>query len=167
MKTPEEIRLLKINAEIVMAMLAAFEGYFFCVSRTFVCGDAVPTPEQRELYRVAYDWLTGMKELIRPGVTCGELAERAPKIPERYVPQRYECMVHGIGLEEESPSACHPQDRQSNGERVIQEDMALVVELYLGEVGGSEGVKLGDELLVTSSGVHVLAPYPYADVLLR
>lgn len=129
------------------------EGYFFCVSRAFVC-DAAPSPRQRELYRVAYDWLSGMKELIRPGVTCGELAERAPRIPKRYLPQRYECMVHGVGLEEESPSVCHPQDRQSNADRVIREDMALVVELYVGEVGGAEGVKLGDEVLVTPTGVR-------------
>lgn len=142
------------------------EGYFFCVSRAFVCGDAAPTPAQRDLYRAAHDWLSGMKELIRPGITCGELAERAPKIPERFVPQRYECMVHGIGLEEENPSVCHPQDRQSNGDREIREGMALVVELYVGDVGGDEGVKLGDEVVVTSSGVRVLAPYPFAGALL-
>ena len=58
-------------------------------------------------------------------------------------------MIHGIGLEEESPSVCYPIDRQSNGDRVIQEDMALVIELYAGEVGGDHGVKLGDEVLVT------------------
>lgn len=232
-KTPEEIRLLEINGDMVMGMLAAFEasltpgvrerdlvavladsmlrrggeylatntvcsgpntnpwraeaterpieagdlvyvdtdtvgieGYFFCVSRAFVCGEVTPTPAQRDLYRAAHDWLEGMKQVIRPGLTCAELAERAPVIPERFVPQRYECMVHGVGLEEENPSVCHPQDRQSNGDREIQEGMALVVELYVGEVGGAEGVKLGDEVVVTSSGVRTLAPYPFAEVLL-
>jgi Xaa-Pro dipeptidase len=232
-KTPEEIHLLEINADIVMEMLERFEhtlepgvrerdllavmadtmlrrggeylatntvcsgpnsnpwraeasdrrikagdlvfvdtdtvgvhGYFYCVTRAFVCGDAAPTAEQRELYRAAHEWLSGMKELIRPGVTCAELAERAPRIPDRYLAQRYECMVHGIGLEEESPSVCHPQDPQSNGDTVIREGMALVVELYLGDVGGAQGVKLGDQVLVTSDGVRVLAPYPFAEALL-
>ncbi|MGE5460812.1 MAG: M24 family metallopeptidase, partial [Solirubrobacterales bacterium] len=27
------------------------EGYFFCVSRTFLCGDVRPTPAQRDVYR--------------------------------------------------------------------------------------------------------------------
>ena len=75
-------------------------------------------------------------------------------------------LQHGVGLEEESPSVCHPLDAQPNGERVIKENMALVVELYLGEVGGSHGVKLGDEILVTGEGAKVLAPYPYSAALL-
>ncbi len=142
------------------------EGYFFCVSRTFLCGDAEPTPGQRDTYKAAYDWLEGMKAVVRPGLTCAELAALAPKLPEKYLPQRYECMIHSIGLEEESPTVCYPIDRQSNPDRVILEDMALVVELYAGEVGGDHGVKLGDEVLVTADGLHVLAPYAFSDVLL-
>lgn len=141
-------------------------GYFFCVSRTFLCGDVQPTRAQRDLYRAAHEWLVGMRELVRPGLTCAELGAMAPKIPDRYVPQRYEAMIHGVGLEEESPSVCHPQDAQSNGDRVIQENMALVVELYVGEVGAREGVKLGDEILVTAEGSTVLAPYPFSETLL-
>jgi len=142
------------------------EGYFFCVSRTFVCGDGPPTSAQRDTYRAAYDWLEGMKAVVRPGLTCGELADLAPKLPDKYLPQRYECMIHGIGLEEEDPSVCYPIDRQSNADRVIEEHMALVVELYAGEVGAHHGVKLGDEVLVTTEGVRVLAPYPFDPRLL-
>ena len=83
-------------------------------------------------------------------------------MPERFRAQRYECMIHGAGLEEESPSVCHPQDAQSNPDREIRRDMVLVVETYMGEVGGSHGVKLGDVVLVTDDGPEVLAPYPYA-----
>ncbi|MCJ7832717.1 MAG: Xaa-Pro peptidase family protein [Actinobacteria bacterium] len=142
------------------------EGCFFCVSRAFVCGDLEPTAKQRETYRVAHDWVRGMTELVRPGITCAELAAAAPKIPERFLPQRYEVMIHSVGLEEESPSVCHPQDVQSNPDRVIQENMALVVEIYVGEVGGSVGVKFGDEILVTADGAEILAPYPYSTSLL-
>ena len=137
------------------------EGYFSCVSRTFHCGDAEPTPVQGETYRVALEWLEEMKALVRPGITCGELAADAPALSERYLPQRYECMIHGIGLEEESPSVCYPIDPQPNPDRVIEEGMALVVELYAGEVGGDHGVKLGDQVLVTGDGARVLAPYPF------
>ena len=44
--------------------------------------------------------------------------------------------------------------------------MALVVELYAGEAGGREGVKLGDQILVTEGGHRVLAPYPFSRELL-
>ena len=136
------------------------------VSRSFVCGGAEPTRVQRDVYGAAHEWIQGMTELIRPGVTCAELAAAAPEIPERFLDQRYEVMVHGVGLEEESPSVCHPQDEQSNPGRQIDENMALVVEIYAGEVGALFGVKLGDEVLVTGSGSVSLAPYPYSAALL-
>ena len=107
-----------------------------------------------------------MKALIRPGVTCGELVAEAPPVPERFVAQRYECMFHGIGLEEENPSLCHPDDPQPNPAPMLEEDTMLVVELYAGEVGARDGVKLGDELLVTGDGVQGLAPFPFSDRLL-
>jgi Xaa-Pro aminopeptidase len=140
------------------------EGCFFCVSRTFVVGE--PSAALRETYAAAHRWLIEMKELIRPGVTCGELAAEAPTIPERYVAQRYECMIHGIGLEEENPSVCHPQDAQSNANTLIEPGTALVVECYLGEVGANHGVKLGDEVVVTKDGCRTLVPYPWSDTLL-
>ena len=143
------------------------EGIFYCSSRTFPVGEGASTPGQRATYQAAHDWLEGVKELIQPGLTCSELAELAPALPEKYLPQRYECMVHGVGLEEESPSICYPLDKQSNPNRVIKEDMTLVVEVYAGEVGGAHGVKLGDEVLVGGTGVRVLAPYPFSDTLLR
>ncbi len=141
------------------------EGMFFCVSRTFPVGES-PSPEQRDTYRASHEWLQAMEASIRPGITCGELASIAPRIPERYAAQRYECMVHGIGLEEENPSVCHPQDRQSNADTVIEEHMALVVELYAGEVGAGHGVKLGDQVVVTRDGVRVLCPFPFSAQLL-
>jgi Xaa-Pro aminopeptidase len=107
-----------------------------------------------------------MTSLVRPGITCGELAAAAPMPPERYLPQRYECMIHGVGLEEENPSVCFPMDGQSNGERELEPGMTLVVEIYAGEVGADHGVKLGDEVLVTDEGVEELAPYPFDDALL-
>jgi Xaa-Pro dipeptidase len=140
-------------------------GYFFCVSRTFpVPGAPVPVAS-RDTYHAALDWLDGVKALVRPGVTCAELAEAAPPFPERWLTQRYECILHGIGLEEESPSVCFPVDPQSNADRVIEEGMTLVVELYAGEPGGDHGVKLGDEVVVTADGIEVLAPYPFCDAL--
>jgi Xaa-Pro dipeptidase len=136
------------------------EGCFFCVSRTFALG--APSRDQRATYDAARDWVESMKELIGPGLTCGELAAKAPPIPGRFIPQRYECMVHGIGLEEENPSVCHPQDRQSNADTVIEPGTILVVESYMGERGAGHGVKLGDEIAVTESGSRTLVPYPWS-----
>jgi len=142
------------------------EGCFFCVSRTFPVGEVEPSREQRAIYRESFEWLVAMKSLVRPGVTCRELAAEAPSFPERFTAQRYECYFHGIGLEEENPSLCHPADVQPNPDTVLEDGTALVVELYAGEVGGRDGVKLGDEVLVTGDGHRVLAPCPFSERLL-
>ena len=142
------------------------EGMFSCVSRTFPVGERATSADQRDAYRAAHEWLLGMEELVRPGLTCGELATLAPPIPDRYLDQRYECMVHGIGLEEENPSVCHPSDPQPNAETVIERDMALVIEIYAGAAGARDGVKLGDQVVVSDAGCRVLAPFPFSATLL-
>jgi Xaa-Pro aminopeptidase len=142
------------------------EGMFFCVIPHVPGGNRAPSRVLRDDYRAAFEWLEGMTALVRPGVTCGELAELAPPIPERFLAQRYECMVHGIGLEEENPSVCHPADPQPNPGTVIEQDMALVIEIYAGAEGAGHGIKLGDQVVVTSDGCRVLCPCPFADALL-
>jgi Xaa-Pro dipeptidase len=142
------------------------EGCFYCVSRTFPVGTSEPTPRQRDVYRASFEWLEAMRDAIRPGITCGELVALAPPIPERFTAQRYECLFHGIGLEEENPSLCHPDDPQPNPDTVLEEGAMLVAELYAGEAGAADGVKLGDQVLVIAGGCRVLAPYPFSERLL-
>src|SRR6266481_3069155 len=57
-----------------------YEGYVIDVSRTFLCGDT-PSPEQKEAYRVAYDCVNGMLDLVRPGMSFEEFAAKAPRLP--------------------------------------------------------------------------------------
>ena len=42
----------------------------------------------------------------------------------------------------------------------------ICAESYVGEVGGREGVKLENMVLVTGSGPVVLSRYPFEDALL-
>ena len=49
---------------------------------------------------------------------------------------------------------------------VLQENMVLCVESYMGEVGGREGVKLEEQVLITAGGVEVLSSYPFETDLL-
>jgi Xaa-Pro aminopeptidase len=38
--------------------------------------------------------------------------------------------------------------------------MAICIESYVGRVGGREGVKLEQQMLITDSGSELLSPYP-------
>ena len=140
-----------------------FAGSFLCVSRTFVVGE--PTIEQRRLHGEALEWLRAMEDFVEPGMTCAEIAETGPRVPERFLAQRYEVMIHGLGLEEESPSVAYPGDLQPNPDRVIEPNMVLAIELYAGEPGARDGAKLGDVVVVTEDGVRVVAPYPFSEAL--
>jgi Xaa-Pro dipeptidase len=138
------------------------EGYFSCVSRSFICGGGEATIEQKDVYAIARDWLAGVRELIRPGVGFREFAERAPALPERFTAQRYECLLHSCGMEDEGPSISYPDAVQPNPDRSLTKDMVVVNEVYLGEVGGSFGIKLGEQYLITEDGPEFLAPYPFS-----
>src|SRR5262249_61365959 len=84
-----------------------YEGSVIDVSPTFLCGDT-PSPEQKEAYRVAYDCVNGMLDLVRPGTTFEEFAAKAPRLPAAYAAQRYPTMVHQAGLEDEGPGIPYP-----------------------------------------------------------
>jgi Xaa-Pro aminopeptidase len=146
------------------------EGYVIDISRTFLCGD-VATPEQREAYRVAYDCVQGMLDLVRPGVTFEEFARRAPRLPDAYAAQRYPTMVHQAGLEDEGPGIPYPDDtrgpRRIMPKRELKENMVLCLECYAGKPGAPFGVKLEDQVLVTNDGARLICAYPYEPKLLR
>jgi len=143
-----------------------FEGYVIDVSRTFLCGSK-PTSEQKELYRVAYDQIVGMRECARSGVSYAEFARSVPELPEEFVPQAYGCMVHGAGLMNEGPVIHHPAKMANPEEEYLQENMVLCLEAYIGRVGGPCGVKLEEQVLVGKSGAEILVDYPYDELLLE
>lgn len=146
-----------------------YEGYVIDVSRTFLCGDD-PSPEQKEAYRVAYDCVTGMLDLVKPGMTFEEFAHQAPKLPEAYRAQRYPTMVHQAGLEDEGPGIPYPDDdrgpRRIMPRRELKENMVLCLECYAGKVGAPFGVKLEDQVVLTKDGAQLLCTYPYDAKLL-
>jgi Xaa-Pro aminopeptidase len=144
-----------------------YEGYVLDVSRTFLCGDA-GTEGQKEAYRIAYDCVTGMRELMKPGMTFEEFSRAAPKLPDGYVNGRYSTMVHQAGLEDEGPGIPYPQDlhEDSPSGRVIRENMVFCLECYAGKDGARFGVKLEDQVLVTKNGAVALNTYPFERKLL-
>jgi Xaa-Pro dipeptidase len=143
------------------------EGYLCDISRTFLCGDRA-NAEQKEAYQVAYDFIQGVIELCKPGVTYEDLVRRAPKVPEEYHQQGYSCMIHGSGYDDEPPyipyqfqqGALIPRGR-------IEENMVLSVEFYAGKVGGSSGVKLEEQILITKSGPELMSQYPFESRLMQ
>lgn len=144
-----------------------YEGYLIDFSRTFLCGDGQPTPEQVEVYRVAHDFLLAMRETIRPGMSYHEFARIvSPLLPAKYQRQRYAALVHGAGLEDEGPIVYYTGQGENAADELLSENMALCLECYVGAAGGPFGVKLEDQVLLTANGAELLSAFPFDQRLL-
>ncbi len=144
-------------------------NYSMCadISRTWLAGDKPATDEQKRLYGVAYEHIMTNFELLKPGVSFTELTEKGHRLPEEFRAQRYGLMLHGIGMCDEYPCIYYPEDFIEGAfDYVLEPGMTLCVEAYVGAVGGKEGIKLEDQVLITETGAENLTKYPFDKRLL-
>ncbi|MCB0198043.1 MAG: aminopeptidase P family protein [Anaerolineae bacterium] len=138
------------------------------ISRTWLCGDQPPTAEQRGLYRMAYEQIQTNQAMLKPGISFRELTEQAQSLPSDYLPNHYSVLYHGVGLCDEYPSIYYPDAWADYGyDGILEENMVLCVESYVGRVGGHEGVKLEEQVLITADGPVLLSAYPFEADFLR
>jgi Xaa-Pro aminopeptidase len=138
--------------------------YGFCadISRTWLCGDGKPTDEQRKLYQMAARQIEFNRDLLKPGMTIREICEKARDLPEDCMPNRYGLLYHGVGLADEYPIFPHlPDWTADTPDDVVLPGMTLCVESYTGRLGGHEGVKLEQQVLITENGQEQLSRYPW------
>lgn len=137
------------------------------LSRTWLTGDGKPTDEQRRLYQIAHEHIQTNRELVKPGVSFHDLTFNGHMLPEEFVEQRYGVKFHGVGLCDEFPAIFYPEDYVEGAfDYVLEPGMMLCVEVYLGAVGGREGIKLEDQVLVTETGREDLSTYRFDERLL-
>jgi Xaa-Pro aminopeptidase len=142
-------------------------GYYSDFSRTFRCGPGKPSAYQKMLYRMSFDQVKHNIDIIAPGLSFREIAERAWRIPERFVDQRYTSVMHGVGMHGETPFIAHAMDFEIYGrEGILEPGMVVSIESYIGEKGGGEGVKLEEEVLVGDAGPVLISRFPYEEELL-
>ena len=134
-------------------------GYCADISRTFFCGPR-PREEQRRLYALALEQVRHNMVILRPGMSFDELRDRAWKIPERYDDQKYGSIAHGVGMIDEWPAIAYRGTGRAPQQGVVEPGMMLCVESYIGEVGGADGVKLEEQILVTATGIESLSAFP-------
>jgi Xaa-Pro dipeptidase len=142
-------------------------GYCADISRTFLCPTARPSDAQKTLYRLAFEEVAHNMSLLKAGVSFRDFSQRAFRPPSKYVANRYSCLVHGVGMVDEYPKVYHDIDWESHGyDGVFEENATVCVESYIGAVDGREGVKLEEQVLITSDGCTPLSRYPYEEALL-
>lgn len=158
-----ENQLVALDTDVV-----GCHGYYSDFSRTFHSGPGKPSEGQRTLYKLAHEQVHHNMEILKPGMSFREYADKAWNIPEKYHANRYYLSAHGCGMTGEYPYLYHHADFQVSGyDGEILPGMTLCVESYIGEEGGQEGVKLEQQLLMTETGIQLLSEFPFEDELLR
>ena len=160
----QECSSRKVEAGDLVAFDTDLIGpYGFCadLSRTWLCGDGEPTGEQRALFAIATHQIAHNTALMKPGISFRELVERSEVPPPDCFPARYGVLYHGVGLADEYPTLPHAADWTSDTpDGVLEPGMVLCVESYIGRLGGHEGVKIEEQVLITETGNLQLSSYP-------
>lgn len=138
-------------------------GYCADISRSWLCGDVLATPEQRYIYRVAYDQLQHNIALMRPGVSLAQVASEAFRLPPDCSATHYAMLAHGVGLCDEAPLIPNKLNVRDTGrdDIIIEPGMTFCVESLVARNEGRECVKLEDQLLITESGSELLSSYSF------
>ena len=158
-----ENELIALDTDVV-----GCHGYYSDFSRTFHSGPDAPSDAQRDLYKTAHEQVHHNIEILKPGLSFRDYADRAWDIPDKYHANRYYLSAHGVGMTGEYPYLYHRGDFPVAGyDGVVEAGMTLCVESYIGEDGGAEGVKLEQQVLITESGSELLSRFPFEVALLH
>ena len=144
-------------------------SYCSDISRAHFCGPGRPSEAQRRIYSMAVEQIEHNIGILKAGKTFRELSDQSYVLPPRFAGNRYSAVYHGVGLCDEYPHVSYAQDFdgvRGGYDGVIEPGMTLCVESYIGEVGGYEGVKLEEQVLVTETGVERLSTFPFEEELL-
>jgi Xaa-Pro aminopeptidase len=145
---------LRKNELVVFDQGAILRGYCSDMTRTVFLGRA---PENvRQMYQAVLEAQQAAKEAIRPGATAGAIDRAARQVLKGHSLARYftHSTGHGLGME------VHEMPRLGRGEKtVLKEGMVITVEpgVYVEGVGG---IRIEDDVVVTSSGATDLTTAP-------
>jgi Xaa-Pro aminopeptidase len=131
-------------------------GMMVDISRTWRVGGGTPTPAQQHVHSLALEQIERNTELLVPGATLRDLTFSAWSPPhDEY--RRYCCQFHGVGQCDEYPEVYWPEQWERWGyDGVLEPNMVLTVESFVGARDGGEGVKLENQVLVTENGPELL-----------
>jgi Xaa-Pro dipeptidase len=137
------------------------------LSRSVFCGPGRPSDEQHRLFRLSVEQIEANLTNMAPGKSFRELSETAWTVPASCMDLRYGSLYHGVGMCDEFPRIVHFDQFDDYGtDGVLEPGMCFCVESYIGEVGGHEGVKIEEQVVVTETGVARLSTFPFDEALL-
>ncbi|MDP6422002.1 MAG: Xaa-Pro peptidase family protein [SAR202 cluster bacterium] len=160
-------RIIQPGDLVIIDMAAVtWNGYKSCQYRTYCVGKQ-PTLEQKEYYKIAYEWLYDAIDKVRPGATTRDIVEVWPSAQEAwgYVEEDQAAANlwgHGLGLAQyDTPvvsriySLDHPVE--------IQPGMSFALETQHGKPL-EWGVRVEEMMVVTESGPEITTRFPIEEM---
>lgn len=160
-------RIIQPGDLVIIDMAAVtWNGYKSCQYRTYCVGKQ-PTQEQKEYYKIAYDWLYRAIDKVRPGATTRDIAEVWPSATEAWGYAEEDQAAanlwgHGLGLAQyDSPvvsriySLDHPVE--------IEPGMSFALETQHGKPL-QWGVRLEEMMVITEKGPEVTTQFPIEEI---
>lgn len=141
--------------------LVGRHGYSVDISRAWLTGDGVATDEQRQLYALAHAQVHHNMAELHPGRLFSDVARSAYQLSPQFVPRMNRAIAHGIGLCNEYPLIVNKEFAAGAYDGEVVEGMVLCVESYVGAPGGTIGVKLAEQVVVTSQGARAISSFPF------
>ena len=151
-------RVLQRGDVFVTEISTTFWGYAGQILRTFTIA-ADPTPQYLRLHDVAIEAYTRIVEVLRPGVTIGQVLDAAEVITDSGF-DIWDDLVHGFGGAYLPPivrtrvnrGATHPDEFE------YPDGTLLVVQPNV--IDGSAGVQTGNSLQITRNGAECTQRQP-------
>ncbi len=151
-------RIIRLGDVVIIDIGACFNGYYGDLTRTWICGDMRPTPEQIDLHQQCYDALHRAAAACVPGNTNAAVVAAAR---EEYV---LSSLGHGSGVNPWEPP--HFSVTSKNDPMLLQENMVANLEPYAGKPGIG-GFRLEHNLVIRADGPEIYTTFPFDQRLLR
>ncbi len=160
-------RIIQPGDLVIIDMAAVtWNGYKSCQYRTY-CVGGKPTAEQKEYYKIAYNWLYEAIDKVRPGATTKEIAEVWPTSMQAWgYPEEDQAAAnlwgHGLGLAQyDTPVVSRIYSIDNPVE--IQEGMSFALETQHGKPL-QWGVRVEEMMIITKNGPEITTQFPIEEI---
>jgi Xaa-Pro aminopeptidase len=158
-------KAIRAGEMVILDIGAVVRGYTGDLGRTMICGD--PTPEQRAIYQATHLALEEAKKIVRPGVTCHQIDQRARAVIADAGWGKYLYSGntgHQLGYGLHGDPLVH-----KNIDFLVVENMVMCLEprIVLHDRPDIGGAHLEDVVVVTKDGCEQINTTPHDEKLLR
>jgi Xaa-Pro dipeptidase len=148
-------RVIRSGDMVIIDIGGCFNGYWGDLTRTWICDDIRPTPEERDLHQKCYDAVWNSCAASRAGNTTADVFAAAD-------PYVLDSLGHGSGMAPWEPPYFSPHTKDDPTE--LRVGMQFNLEPYAG-IPGIGGFRLENNLVVTEGDPDIYTTYPFEERL--